>query len=112
MIRLEGVEGNLSWIYILIRKIEGAVLATIWSLILRSLPRWYQALDFFKPGTLSSHNARSVRGALGAVRHRAGAGRKRQSSDRKELAAATTRPARSHPGDHMSVSGGSRNGVI
>ena len=29
MINLQGVEGNLSWIYILIRKIDGAVLPTI-----------------------------------------------------------------------------------
>ena len=27
----------------------GRFLATIWSLILRSLPLWYQAFEFFKP---------------------------------------------------------------
>jgi len=32
MINLQGVEGNLSWIYILIRKIEGTVLANILNL--------------------------------------------------------------------------------
>jgi len=28
---------------------DGAVLPTIWSLILRSLPRRHQAFEFFKP---------------------------------------------------------------
>ncbi len=32
MINLQGVEGNLSWIYILIRKIEGSILANILNL--------------------------------------------------------------------------------
>ena len=30
-------------------RMDGAVLATIWSLILLSLPRWHQAFEFFKP---------------------------------------------------------------
>ncbi len=29
MINLQGVEGNLSWIYILIRKTDGSILANI-----------------------------------------------------------------------------------
>ena len=47
MINLQGVEGNLSWIYILIRKIDGAVLPAIFEM--ESLPRWHQAFEFFKP---------------------------------------------------------------
>ncbi len=33
----------------MVGRMDGAVLATIWSLILRSLPRWHQAFEFFKP---------------------------------------------------------------
>ena len=33
----------------MVGRMDGAVLATIWSLMLRSLPPWHQALEFFKP---------------------------------------------------------------
>ncbi len=33
----------------MVGRIDGAVLATIWSLILWSLPRWHQAFKFFEP---------------------------------------------------------------
>ncbi len=33
----------------MVGRMDGTVLATIWSLILRSLRRWRQALEFFKP---------------------------------------------------------------
>ncbi len=40
MINLQGVEGNLSWIYILIRKIDGAVLPTILKADTQSADLW------------------------------------------------------------------------
>ena len=54
MIKLQGVEGNLSWFYILIRKIEGSILANILNLdsLIGSHP--FAHLDVKRPKPASS----------------------------------------------------------
>ncbi len=54
MINLQGVEGNLSWFYVLIRKIEGSILANILNLdsLIGSHP--FAHLDVKRPKPASS----------------------------------------------------------
>jgi hypothetical protein len=53
MINLQGVEGNLSWFYVLIRKIEGSILANILNLdsLIGSHP--FAHLDVKRPNLTS-----------------------------------------------------------